>query len=320
LPRLIEEMTGAYAAALVFLLVMLLVNRWPIRRHNWRSLVVPYLGAVIGLGVLHTSLMWGSRALLYPMVGLGPYDYGLMRFRFPMEFAVQAPNIGFMIAGLHGWRFYREARARELHAAQLEGELNRAQLDRLEAQLQPHFLFNTLNAISSLMYSDPALADRMMGRLSDLLRLTFQHAPDAEVTLASELEWLGWYLDIMQLRFGDRLSVERNIAPDTLKLAVPRLALQPLVENALTHGAAKHAGPATVRIDAHRDGDRLLLSVSDDGPGLASEPATALGSGIGLSNTTARLRVLYGEQGRLTLARPPAGGLQVTLDLPARPL
>lgn len=318
LPRLIEEMTGAYAAALIFLLVILLVNRWPMERTNWKSRVLPYVGAVIILGVLHTSLMWWSRVVLYPMLGLGAYDYGLMRFRFPMEFAVQAPNIGLMIAGLHGWRFYQASRARELRAAQLEGELNRAQLDRLEAQLQPHFLFNTLNAISSLMYSDPDRADRMMGRLSDLLRLTFQRTASAEVALAAELEWLGWYLEIMRLRFGDRLTVRQTIAPDTTALAVPRLLLQPLVENALTHGAAKHAGPATVTIAARREGDRLRLTVADDGPGIGGDPAGALASGVGLSNTVARLRALYGDQGRLTIENGAGGGLLVTLDLPAR--
>ena len=318
LPRLIEEMTGAYAAALIFLLVMLLVDRWPMERTNWKSRILPYVGAVIILGVLHTSLMWGSRVVLYPLLGLGAYDYGLMRFRFPMEFAVQAPNIGLMVAGLHGWRFYQGSRARELRAAQLEGELNRAQLDRLEAQLQPHFLFNTLNAISSLMYSDPARADRMMGRLSDLLRLTFQRAASAEVPLAGEIEWLGWYLEIMQLRFGDRLTVHQAIAPETLALAVPRLVLQPLVENALTHGAAKHAGPAAITIAARRDGDRLRLTVADDGPGITGDPARALASGVGLSNTVARLSALYGEQGRLTIENVASGGLLVALDLPAR--
>ncbi len=317
-PRFIEEMTGAYAGALVFAALLVLVDRWPLSRANWTRRLAPYAGVVIALALIHTSLMWASRVLLFPLAGLGTYDYGLMRYRFPMEFAIQAPNIILMLAGLHGWRYYRQSRQRELRAAQLEGELNRAQLGRLEAQLQPHFLFNTLNAISSLMYSDPALADRMMGRLSDLLRLTFQHAPDAEVPLASELEWLGWYLEIMQLRFGDRLTVERDIAPEALRLVVPRLVLQPLVENALTHGAAKRAGPATVRIAARREGDRLCLSVADDGPGLAGEPASALTSGVGLSNTVARLRALYGEQGSLTLGKPATGGLLVTLDLPAR--
>jgi two-component system, LytTR family, sensor kinase len=318
-PRLIEEMTGAYAGAIVFAVLLLLVDRWPIGPSNWARRVLGYFGVVAALGLIHTSLMWASRVLLFPLAGLGPYDYGLMRYRFPMEFAIQAPNIILMIIALHGWRYYQQSRRQELRAAQLESELNRAQLGRLEEQLQPHFLFNTLNAISSLMYSDAALADRMMGRLSDLLRLTFQRAPDAEVALASELEWLGWYLEIMQLRFGGRLTVTRDIAPDTLKLAVPRLALQPLVENALTHGVAKQAGPATVTIAARRDGDRLRLSVADDGPGLAGEPAAALTAGVGLSNTAARLRALYGDQGRLTLNRPAMGGLLVTLDLPARP-
>ncbi|MEO8138193.1 MAG: histidine kinase [Gemmatimonadota bacterium] len=318
-PRFIEEMTGAYAGALVFALLMGLVNRWPLERHNWARRLGGYTAVVIALSLMHTSLMWASRVLLFPLAGLGAYDYGLMRYRFPMEFALQAPNIVLIVAGLHAWQFYRQARQRELRAAQLEGELNRAQLGSLEAQLQPHFLFNTLNAISSLMYSDPARADRMMGRLSDLLRLTFQRAPRAEVPLAGELEWLGWYLEIMQVRFGDRLTVRQAIAPDTTALAVPRLVLQPLVENALTHGAAKHAGPATVTIAARRDGDRLRVTVTDDGPGIDGDPAQALTSGVGLSNTAARLKALYGDAGQIALANLPAGGLVVTLDLPARP-
>jgi LytS/YehU family sensor histidine kinase len=241
-----------------------------------------------------------------------------MRYRFPMEFAIQAPNIVLILVGLHGWRLYQQSRERELRAVQLEADLNRAQLGSLEAQLQPHFLFNTLNAISSLMYRDPDRADRMMGRLSDLLRLTFQRAPSAEVSLAGELEWLGWYLEIMQLRFVDRLTVRQEIAPDTTQLAVPRLVLQPLVENALTHGAAKQAGPATVCISARRDGDRLRVSVADDGPGIPGDPARALTAGVGLSNTLARLHALYGERGRMTIENRPAGGLLVNLDLPAR--
>jgi signal transduction histidine kinase len=317
--RFIEEMTGSYAGALVFGALILLVDRWPLQRTGWARPIAIYAAAVVGLGLAHTTLMWGSRVLIFPLAGLGPYDYGLMRYRFPMEFAIQAPNIVLMIAGLNGWRLYRAARERELRAAQLEGELNRAQLSSLEAQLQPHFLFNTLNAISSLMYSDPARADRMMGRLSDLLRLTFQRSPSAEVPLAGELEWLGWYLEIMQLRFGDRLTVRRTIAPDTAQLAVPRMVLQPLVENALTHGAARHAGPASVTIATRRDGERLRLTVTDDGPGITGDPARALTTGVGLSNTVARLQALYGGQARLRLENAATGGLVASIDLPARP-
>lgn len=315
--RLIEELTGAYAMALIFLILVLVVNRWPLERQTWVRRLPGYTVLFLATAVLHTSLMWGSRLLLYPLAGLGPYDYGIMRYRYPMEFAINGPNIVLLIGLLHAWRYYRRSRERELQAAQLEGELNRARLDRLEAQLQPHFLFNTLNAISSLMYHDPAAADRMLGRLADLLRLTFSRSSAPETSLREELEWLGWYLEIMQLRFGDRLTVKLEIEPDAPALAVPRLILQPLVENALRHGAAKRAGPATVRISAGRTGDRLSLAVQDDGPGVA-DPDAALRKGVGLSNTAERLRALYGEAGSFRLTNRPEGGLVATIELPAR--
>lgn len=315
LPLLIEELTGAYAGALVFVLLVWLVPRYPLARETWRRRLPPYGLLVLLLGAAHTTLMWVSRTLLFPLAGLGAYDYGIMRFRYPMEFAIQAPNIVVWMVLLHGWRWYTRARERELQAARLEQELTRATLERLEAQLEPHFLFNTLNVISSLMYHDPERADRMLGRLSDLLRLTFQRSPEPEVRLRDELEWLGWYLQIMQLRFGDRLAIVQEIPAETLDLAVPRLILQPLVENALKHGPARHAGPASVAISAEREGAVLRITVSDDGPGV---PAGAMnGNGLGVSNTAERLRTLYREAGRLTLANRPEGGLVACIELPA---
>ena len=318
LPRLIEELTGAYAGALVFLVLVWVVRRYPLQRESWTGRLPAYAGLVGLLGLAHTTLMWASRTLLFPLAGLGPYDYGIMRYRYPMEFAIQAPNIAIMVALLHAWGWYRRSRERELNAARLEQELSRARLERLEAQLEPHFLFNTLNVISSLMYHDPARADRMLGRLSDLLRLTFERSPEPEVRLAEELEWLGWYLQIMQLRFGDRLTLKQEIAPDTLDLAVPRLLLQPLVENALKHGPGRRAGPATVEISARRTEGGLRLAVTDDGPGVA-EPDSAIGNGVGLSNTSERLRTLYGERGSLRLTNRPEGGLVAAVHLPAKP-
>lgn len=316
-PRLIEELTGAYAAAIIFVALVWVVNRFPIDRESWLRRLPGYAGLVVVLALIHTTLMWGSRELLFRLMGLGVYDYGIMRYRYPMEFALQGPNLVIMIGLIHVWRYYRGLRERELRTVQLESELNRARLARLEAQLEPHFLFNTLNAISSLMYHDPGRADQMMGRLSDLLRLTFDHPVAPEVPLGEELEWLGWYLEIMQLRFGDRLTIRQEICPGTESVAVPRLVLQPLVENALKHGAAKHAGPSTIVLAATRVGDRLRVSVEDDGPGVADHGA-ALSSGVGLSNTTERLRALYGAGAALTLHNRAGGGLTVTLDLPAR--
>ena len=317
--RLIEELTGAYAMALVFLVLVWVVNRWPLERQNWYRRLPAYALLVIVADLVHTTLMWGSRLVLFPLAGLGPYDYGIMHFRYPMEFAINGPNVAFLIGVLHAWRYYQRSRRRELESAQLAAELNRARLERLEAQLQPHFLFNTLNAISSLMYRDPEAADRMLGRLSDLLRLTFARTPDPEAPLHSELEWLGWYLELMQLRFGGRLTIRQEIQRETLNLAVPRLILQPLVENALRHGAAKRAGPAELMITAFRSGDRLRLSVVDDGPGLSDQTGAGQ-NGVGLSNTSERLRVLYGEAGSFSLSNRPEGGLAATIELPARPI
>lgn len=317
LVKLIEEMTGAYAGGLVFLSLVWVVPRFPIRRDNWVTRLPAYFGIVLLLGALHTTLMWASRSLLFPIAGLGAYDYGIMRFRYPMEFAIQAPNIATFIIILHAWEWYKRSRERELNAARLEQELSRARLERLESQLEPHFLFNTLNVISSLMYSEPERADRMLGRLSDLLRLTFQRSPELEVSLKEELEWLGWYLQIMQLRFGDRLTIQQRIAPEALSLAVPRLLLQPLVENALKHGPARRAGNATVAITADRTSAGLRLTVVDDGPGLP-DPAHPNGNGVGLSNTAERLRTLYGESGRLVLRNRVEGGLIAAVELPAR--
>jgi LytS/YehU family sensor histidine kinase len=238
-----------------------------------------------------------------------------MQFRFPMEFALQLPNGFVMVLLLHAWYGYKRSREREVQAARLQNEVAQARLGQLESQIEPHFLFNTLNAATSLMYSEPARADQMLGRLSDLLRLTFRKEEGgAEVPLSRELEWLGWYLEIMQLRFGDRLMIRQEIDPAALEVPVPRLILQPLVENALTHVVAKRAGPATITISARADGEQLRLSVLDDGEGVR-DPEATLRNGVGLPNTVERLRVLYGDSGRLKLINQPTG-LEVLVLIP----
>jgi signal transduction histidine kinase len=313
--RLIEELTGAYGSIPSVLIYNYLVQRWPLTRESWTRLLPGYLVAITIGGLLHTSIMWGSRLAIFSVAGLGAYDYGLMRYRFPMEFALQLPNGMLIVALLHAWYAFKRNRDREVQTARLHNELAQARLGQLESQIEPHFLFNTLNAATSLMYSDPARADQMLGRLSDLLRLTFRKEEEGpEVPLSRELEWLGWYLEIMQLRFGDRLTIRQEIDPAVLSKPVPRLILQPLVENALTHVVAKRAGPATVTIAARLEGGRLRLSVIDDGPGV-SDPDATVRNGVGLSNTTERLRVLYGEAARLQLINH-ANGLEVAMQLP----
>jgi two-component system LytT family sensor kinase len=211
---------------------------------------------------------------------------------------------------LMGIQYYlaRERRAREL-AARLEV----AQLEALRMQLEPHFLFNTLHAISALMYRDVEGADRMITRLSDFLRLTLDSAGQQEVTLMREMEYLDKYLEIEQVRFGDRLEVRRSIAPGTLDLMVPNLALQPLVENAVRHGIAPRAEGGRIEVVARVDGGSLVVEVSDSGPGAAG----AIREGLGISNTRARLEQLYGAAFRLELGNAPAGGFRARMRIPA---
>ncbi|MCA1560127.1 MAG: histidine kinase [Acidobacteria bacterium] len=168
-----------------------------------------------------------------------------------------------------------------------------ARLRTLEAELHPHFLFNTLHAISTLVHTKPDAADRMISRLSDLLRITFDRSGAPRVSLQEELEFLQKYLEIEQTRFQDRLTVKFDIEPDTLDAEVPRLILQPLVENAIKHGVSPRSAPGLVRISARRSEGTLHLEVSDDGVGLSPGGRARLHTGVGLSNTRARLECLY---------------------------
>ncbi len=209
-----------------------------------------------------------------------------------------------MVAGLyHAWR-----------AARLEMQLVQARLDALVGQLQPHFLFNTLHTISAFVLEDPKQANRMITRLSELLRQSFNRERGPLVTLEEELELLDHYVAIQEARFGDRLRVTFRVDPRAASAVVPTLLLQPLVENAIRHGAVPNGAVAEVSIAAVREGDRLHLEVSDNGPGLNG---SSRGGGLGLANTRARLQELYGPSHRFELTNAPApGGALAVIDIP----
>src|SRR5687767_10407716 len=194
--------------------------------------------------------------------------------------------------------YYRESRERALRASQLETQLVEAQLKTLQQQLHPHFLFNTLHAISALMHSDVDAADRTLMRLSDLLRLTLERLGEQEVTLASELEFLRKYLEIERMRFADRLVVRFDVIPEAELAFVPTLLLQPLVENAIKHGVARKSGAGHIEISARREHDKLHIEIRDDGVGLSEDALTALHKGIGVSTTRARLQHQFGADFR----------------------
>jgi signal transduction histidine kinase len=212
------------------------------------------------------------------------------------------------IAGLsHAVLYYRESRDRALRASQLETQLIEAQTSALRQQLQPHFLFNTLHAISALMHRDVEAADRTLMQLSDLLRMTLESLGQQESTLKMELEFLSKYLEIEQTRFADRLVVRFDVEPDALDALVPTLLLQPLVENAIKHGFSKKSGPGHIDVRARSDNGKLWIEVRDDGRGLSETALTALQKGIGVSTTRARLLHQFGADFRFEFHRLEEG-------------
>jgi sensor histidine kinase YesM len=228
-----------------------------------------------------------------------------------------------LIIGLyHTYDYYCRYRERERHAAelelrasQLETQLARAQLDALRMQLQPHFLFNTLNTISVLMDEDVSTANRMLLRLSDLLRLALKNPTDQENSLREEMDFLRKYLEIEQTRFQHRLRVQIDIDSDALDARVPNLILQPLVENAIRHGVSPRATESTIAIRARRFNGCIQLQVSDDGSGFEAKLQGG-GNGIGLANTRARLEKLYGAAHSFELSSANDHGTQVTITIP----
>jgi len=266
----------------------------------------------------NTSLMAVSRRLLAPVFGLGAYDYGIMLYRYPMEFANHVVSFWMVLGAVYVVDSYLEARDRQIATAELEARLAEAQLQNLRLQLQPHFLFNALNTISSVMHEDVDRADTMLTQLSDLLRRTLRAANSQEISLEEELVMLKSYLGIMEARFGEDLQVDFAIDPELSRALVPQLILQPLVENSIRHGRDARSSRVDIRVRAAREGGRLLLQVSDNGPGIPTLATPGWKKGIGISNTEERLEGLYGPDHELLLENAKGRGLTVSVRLPLR--
>lgn len=221
-----------------------------------------------------------------------------------------------LIGLAHTGLFYRRYREREQQAAVLENQLNQARLRTLQAQLQPHFLFNALNSIATLVRRDSAAAEEMITSLSELLRLALSRSSQQEIALREEMEFLNRYLEIQQMRFRDRLTVEQSIEPSALDCAVPAILLQPLVENAIRHGIEPSPESGWVRISAARDGARLTLIVEDNGVGLGQSRSTGTGTGLGLANVRERLEALYPRQHEFQFGERPGRGVIVRISIP----
>jgi two-component system, LytTR family, sensor kinase len=219
-----------------------------------------------------------------------------------------------LIAVHHAVVYYRVSKDRAIRASQLEARLAQSQLQMLRMQLQPHFLFNTLHSISALMHKDVRRADTMIAALSDLLRMSLQNIGAQEVALQSELDFLQRYLEIMRVRFGERLRVVMTVDPEVRDARVPNLFLQPLVENSFRHGFGD-LGEGSIEITVRRDGDMLRCDVVDNGRGLRAGHK----EGVGLASTRQRLSHLYGDQHSFSLRGAPGAGVHVAMAIPFHP-
>jgi len=224
-----------------------------------------------------------------------------------------------IIIAIHfAFDYFRKYSERELRASQLEVQLKEAQIRTLHQQLQPHFLFNTLNGISSLMYKSVDDADKMLTYLGDLLRISLERMNTQEVPLKDDIAFIERYLIIEKTRMGDRLLVRTNFHPDTLDALVPCMMAQPLLENAIKHGIAPNVRQGTVIATSWREAEKLYLQIEDDGCGLNKSLEESLTKGYGIKNTIDRLKILYGGNYSLQFSNKETGGLRVTLSIPFR--
>ena len=304
-----------YGWAILSLPLTLLASRFRIDRRP-RLAVPVHIVAILAAAFGHVVLQTSVRSLIL-VANQKPDSYATMTFTamwsriFPFELTRLLDwelITGAAIIGIaHAFFYYTETQHRAVREAQLETRLVEAQLQTLQRQLHPHFLFNTLHAISALMHRDVAAADRTLAQLSDLLRITLDSVTRPEIHLGEELEFLEKYVQIEQVRLGDRLVIKFDVDPDTLDAMVPALILQPLVENAIKHGIAPSGRPGRVTVAARREAEMLVMTVTDTGPGPSERAMVALSTGIGVANTRARLGHQFGARFRFEFQRNDLG-------------
>lgn len=294
-------------------------RRWPLERGSLTRALPVHLAAVILLCGVHSVIV-----VIASWVITGqPLDQeqviAMFTYWSVRDLPFSALFYGLVLGIGSASDYYRQFRERQLRASQLEAQLAQAELQMLKMQLHPHFLFNTLNGITGLVRdNDNAAAVQMLVGLSDLLRQTLDNSGKQEVRLGEELEWLELYLKLQQIRFSDRLQVSIIAEPETLDALIPNLITQPLVENAIRHGLAPRARPGSVSLSSRRLNGQLELRVCDDGVGLPEDWSLANGKGVGLVNTEARLRQLYGSEFELVMRNREQGGVEALVTIPLR--
>jgi two-component system, LytTR family, sensor kinase len=294
--------------------------RFPIefRPLNLRNLLL-YFPALISFAsihqVIHLAVLWSITPRWRRQF---PALIDCYRAYFGFGFYIDLIIASLIVIAVHALLYYQNFRASELAQSSLKTQLAQARLRALKMQLHPHFLFNTLHSISSLVLEDPPKANSMIARLGDFLRLTLENSDQQLVSLKEETEFLRCYLEIEQVRFGDRLTLAFELEPQTLSVQVPHLILQPVVENAIQHAIAPRATRGHINIEAKRLNSLLRLEVRDNGPGIASNGDLLRTEGVGLSNVRARLHQIYGSDFRFELMNRKDGGLTVVMEIPFR--
>jgi signal transduction histidine kinase len=306
-----------YSWAALVPAIFWLARRYRLDRGMWTRSVVAHIVGVFAFTFAHAVLWVAARVLIMWWLADQEVEWWLVvRERYFLYFDWEMMTYWAVVGLSHALDFHRESQERAVAAAQLETRLAEARLQALQRQLHPHFLFNTLHAISALMHRDVEAADAMLARLSDLLRLTLDRVGSQLVPLKDEIDFVQKYLEIEQARFGDRLHIDVDVEPVALDASVPNFVLQPLVENAVRHGVGPKVAGGRIDISARRSGDRLLLVVRDNGVGVKADTLHSFNRGVGLSNTRSRLEHLYRHDHRFEFHAPAGGGLAVTVDIP----
>ena len=306
------ETSGALASGILAMAIYRLNDRLLARPRPLATRVAAYLLGALAFAPAHSALMYGMRYGVYALAGVA-YDPGDLRSVLAYESAKDVVSYALVLGLAMGWRAFVREQRQAAEVERLNAHLAEARLARLREQVQPHFLFNTLNLISSVMHEDVERADRILAELADLLRQSMRAADVAEHTLAQEMRWIEPFLSIMRQRFGDRLSTRIAVSQAAQRCVVPSLLLMAPVENAVKHGVARSASGADVEVVADVVDGQLRIDIVDSG----DAPLELHAGGTGLANARARLEVLYGQAAGIALRRED-GRTRVRVTLPAR--
>jgi two-component system, LytTR family, sensor kinase len=306
------EMSGALSSG-VLAVAVYRFNDWLLARHlRLAARIAAYLAGALAFAPLHSALMFGMRYAVYGLAGMR-YDPGNLRSVLSYESAKDVVSYALVLGLAMGWRSFQREQRQAAEVERLNAHLAEARLARLQEQIQPHFLFNTLNLISSVMHEDVERADRILAELADLLRQSMRASEVAEHTLAQEMRWVEPFLSIMRQRFGERLRAQVAVSEAAGGCIVPTLLLMAPVENAVKHGVARSSAGAQVEVVADVVDGQLCIDIVDTGDA-GVEPSAG---GTGLANARARLATLYGDAAAITLQRQD-GRTRVRVTLPAR--